>query len=190
MKKRNVSAIVVAILASAGIALATSQGNDYHVDMPPSHQEGNIDRPKGDVPYGFNQLQLTAEQKAKIKKIMDENRPEKPKDDSQQQRREKFKQKIEQQRQQEQELLSKKQFDEQVARKMIQQRQQEREAFEKEKAERELQMLKTRHAVFQVLTPEQQKQYLENQKQHNKRRFQRTDNFMDGKAKQPPKHDR
>lgn len=188
MNKRKVLAIIIATLASSGVAFATSQVERNFKEEPPFAR--NIDKGKGGLPYGFNKLKLTVEQKEKIKKIMDENRQEKLKGDSQTQRREKFKQKMEQQRKQEQELLSKKQFDEQVARQMIQQRQDERETFEKEKAEHELQILKTRHAVFQVLTPQQQKQYLENQKQHDKRRFQQPDDFMDGGPKGPPKHDR
>lgn len=178
MNKRIISAVVVAVLTSTGIALATNQDGAIRDDMPPFHQQDREHAPKFDksahegLPHKFNQLKLTDKQKAEIKKIMEANRPEKPSKDTQAQRREQFKQKMEQRRQQEQKLMMSKTFDEQAARQMIAQRQQERAAMEREQAERELQMLKTRHAVFQVLTAEQQKQYLENQKQHQQRRSQ------------------
>ena len=41
--------------------------------------------------------------------------------------------------------------------------------MERNFADRKVQMLKKRHAVFQVLTPTQQKQFLENQKQQRER---------------------
>ncbi len=76
----------------------------------------------------------------------------------------------------EQKLMSNKTFDEAAARQMIVERQQERLQMEREHAERELQMLKKRHAIYQVLTPAQQKQLQELQQR-------RMENFENRKSK-------
>ena len=74
-----------------------------------------------------------------------------------------FKQKIQARQAAEQKLMSNKNFDEAAARQMILERQQERMNMERNHAEHELQMLKKRHAIFQVLTPTQQKQLQDEQ---------------------------
>lgn len=173
MNKRTIFASAVALLTTAGIAFAADQVNQpQQGDMPPppTHNKKNSKHPehnKDGLPRGFNKLNLTAAQKTKIKAIMEEGRPAKP--TSQEEHRDDFRQKMAQRQAQEQQLLTNKTFDEQAAYQMIAERQQERAEMERNFADREVQMLKKRHAVFQVLTPTQQKQFLENQKQQRER---------------------
>lgn len=167
MQKRTLTTVATALLATAGLAVAAGQTGSAphheHGKPHPSHTHAHRDG----LPRGFDQLNLSAEQKAKIQAIMQQNRPEQTR--SQAQRRDDFHQKMAQYRAQEQQLMSSTTFDEQAARALITERQQERAAKEREHAERELQMLKQRHAVFQILTPEQQQKYLTNQQQHHQR---------------------
>uniref|UniRef100_UPI00359FF854 Spy/CpxP family protein refolding chaperone n=1 Tax=Neisseria dentiae TaxID=194197 RepID=UPI00359FF854 len=105
---------------------------------------------------------LTEEQKTKIRAIMEEgrdNRAQQPDDN----RREAFRQQMENYRAAEQNLMKNPAFDEAAARNLIAQREQGMEEQRRQRAEFELQQLKKRHAVFQVLTPEQQQKWLEKQ---------------------------
>ncbi|TFV01791.1 hypothetical protein E4T85_21360, partial [Bacillus stratosphericus] len=78
-------------------------------------------------------------------------------------RREALRQQIDHYRAAEQNLLQAPAFDEAAVRNLISLREQDREAQRRQHAELELQQLKKRHAVFQVLTPEQQQKWLEEQ---------------------------
>lgn len=161
MKKLTIATLV--LMTTAGVAVAANSTDNQTTPKHGEHKHGKIMRHHGgkhsDLPRGFEKLNLSDEQKAKIKAIVEANKPEaKAKKDPAN-----FKQKMEARRQAEQKLMSGKQFDEAAARQMIVERQQERMGMEREFAERELQMLKKRHAIFQVLTPAQQKQFQEEQ---------------------------
>ncbi|MCG7658088.1 Spy/CpxP family protein refolding chaperone [Wielerella bovis] len=178
MNKRTIFASAVALLTTAGIAVAAgNNASAQNKNMPHPHPHAKMHSAHGHqmkrdgLPRGFEQLGLSDVQKAQIKTIMEQNRPQKV--DNQDTRRADFQQKMAQRRVQEQQLMSNKTFNEQAARNMIAERQQERAAMEKNHAERELQMLKQRHAVFQVLTPAQQQKFVENQKQQQERMEQR-----------------
>ena len=119
------------------------------------------------LPRGFNELDLSEEQKSKIRSIMAQYRPQQPENHAA--RRAEFQQKMAQRQAQEQQLIGGKNFDEQAARKLIAERQQERAELERQHAEHELQMLKARHATFQVLTPAQQQKFIALQKQQHQR---------------------
>ena len=94
------------------------------------------------LPRGFNELDLSEEQKSKIRSIMAQYRPQQPENHAA--RRAEFQQKMAE-------------------------RQQERAELERQHAEHELQMLKARHAAFQVLTPAQQQKFIALQKQQHQR---------------------
>lgn len=174
MNKHIVSAVTVAVLMSAGIVFAAGENNitPKTEDVAAKHTQhlgksvGQKRMPRAGI-MGFEQLNLTDAQKTKIKQIMEANRPSKPANHERQ--RAEFIQKMQHRQAQEQQLLMGKNFDEQAARKLIEERQQERVQMLHDHAERELQHLKTRHAVLQVLTPAQQKQFLANQQQHQQR---------------------
>lgn len=175
MNKHTVSAITVAALMSAGMVFAAGENNvtTKAEDMSAKHAQ-HSGKPMGKKMMahagmlpGFDQLNLTDAQKAQIKQIVEANRPVKPENHEQQ--RTQFVQKMQQRQAQEQQLLMSKNFDERAARQLIEERQQERAQMMRDHEERELQQLKTRHAVFQVLTPAQQKQFLANQQQHQQR---------------------
>lgn len=175
MNKRTIL-MAAALLGTTGLTVAAGQNAaanqaaavKQELRQPDSraHYRGEARR---DLPRGFNNLNLSDAQKAKIKAIMEADRPAKS---AAQTDREAFRRKMENRRTQENRLLSAKTFDEQAARALIAERRQEREALENEHAERELSRLKRHHAVFQVLTPAQQKQYLQNQEQMFQRRMQ------------------
>lgn len=171
MKKLTIATL--ALMTTAGVAFAAN-GNDNAPRMDGEHRGGKMMREhkKSDLPRGFEQLNLTDAQKAKIKAIVeaDQPAPKANRDDAS------FKQKMEARRAAEQKLMSNKTFDEAAARQMIVERQQERLQMEREHAERELQMLKKRHAIYQVLTPAQQKQLQELQQRRMK-------NFENRKSK-------
>ena len=172
MKKRTLMTSAIALFTTAGIAVAA--GNNVPPREMPPHTHGRHHMHGGEhqgkhsgLPHGFEQLNLTDAQKAKIKTIMEQGRPAQA--DNQNTRHEDFHQRMQARQAQEQKLMSNQTFDEQAARNMIAERQAERATMEKEHAERELQMLKQRHAVFQVLTPEQQQKLWDNQKQMQER---------------------
>lgn len=167
MKKITMATLI--LLTTAGVAVAANGDN---LPMPHKHEKhAKMHERKSDLPRGFEKLNLTDAQKAKIKSIVESNKPtlKAKKDDAS------FRQKMEARRNAEQKLMSGKQFDEAAARQMIVERQQERLGMEREFAERELQMLKKRHAIFQVLTAEQQKQFQEEQQKHFNKFMSRKD---------------
>lgn len=152
---KKTTALALAVLLAGNFASAAPAGvqaaKHFH------HMKGS----KSELPRGFDRLNLSEEQKAKIKAIVEADRQGKQAHHAQQreQRRQQFRQNAQTRLQQERALLGSKQFDEQAARKMIAERRQARLADEVQRTERELQMLKKRHAIFQVLTPAQQQQY-------------------------------
>lgn len=162
---KKLTALTVTLMMSAGVAMAASHiehpnmgehgGKPHHGKMHGKHGK------KDGLPFGFSELNLTDAQKTQIKAIMESDRAQKPAKDENKMAQ--FKQKMEAKREQERALMSSKTFDEAAARRMIAERQQERIEQQNQHAERELQMLKKRHAVYQVLTPAQQKQLQENQ---------------------------
>lgn len=181
MTKHSISAITIAALMSAGIAFAAPDNNtpkDHpaHGHFMGKHEHKGHQGKHDGLPHSFfHQLNLTDAQKKQIKEITEANRPVQPADHAQ--KRAEFQQKMQQRKAQEQALITAKTFDEQAARRMIAERQQERAELERKHAEQVLQHLKTQHAVFQVLTPEQQKQFFDHQKQREQRREQNQKRF-------------
>ena len=174
MNKRVLFA--TALLATASIAMAAGQNNPQNPPPAPESQKMHpqkLPKSKDGLPMGFERLNLSDAQKNKIKAIMQQNRPEKPADHAQ--RSAQFEQKMQQRRAAEQQLLTSKMFNEQAARQMIAERKAERAELQRDHADHELQMLKQRHAIFQVLTPAQQKQFLEEQKKYLQPRGERGD---------------
>lgn len=162
---KKLTALTIALMMSAGVAVAANHAEQHH-PMGGGHggkMHGQFKKQfkKDGLPFGFAELNLSDAQKAEIKRIMEADRSnESQKNDN---KMAEFKQKMDAQRKQERALMSGKNFDEAAARQMIAERQQERMTQQNQRAERELKMLKKRHAIFQVLTAEQQKQYQANQ---------------------------
>lgn len=161
---KKLSLVIISLLTTAGMAFAATDVNthptsDHHGKPPFGEMREHGKREKSDLPRGFEKLNLTEMQKSKIKAIVEADKPaQHPQMDEAS-----FKQKIQARQAAEQKLMSNKNFDEAVARQMILERQQERMNMERNRAEHELQMLKKRHAIFQVLTPTQQKQLQDEQ---------------------------
>lgn len=155
MKKSIV--LTLALLLGSNFASASPEHNFAH---PPFHQHEH-----NNLPRGFEQLNLTAEQKAKIQAIVSNDINDHR--NNLNHHNENNTSKINQHIQQERELLNNKTFNESAARKMVEKQMQEYLAnSSKEQSkyiEQRIQMLKKRHAIFQVLTPAQQKQYQEMQ---------------------------
>lgn len=155
MKKSII--LTLAFLLGSNFAAASPEHNLSH---PPLHQHEH-----NNLPRGFEQLNLTAEQKEKIQAIVlkdvNEHR------DNINHHQEKNASKIDQHIQQERELLNNKIFNEAAARKMVEKQMQEYLANssneQSQHIEQRIKMLKKRHAIFQVLTPSQQKQFQEMQ---------------------------
>lgn len=164
MKKLTIATLV--LMTTAGVAVAANSTDNQTTPKHGEHKHGKIMRHHGgkhsDLPRGFEKLNLSDAQKAKIKAIVEADKPARAekKDFTD------FKQKMQARRAAEQKLMNSPTFDEAAARQMIVERQQERLNMERKHAERELQMLKKRHAIFQVLTAEQQKQFQEEQQKH------------------------
>lgn len=183
---KKLTALTVFLMMSAGAAVAADQMQTVEHGKPMPHEHKHYGKAKhhskkNGVPFGMAELNLTEEQKSKIKSIVDADRAQQNQNRHSNQIA-KLKQNMQAYRTQEQTLFANKNFDEAKARKMIAQRVQQRAELEKKYAERELQKLKKRHALFQVLTPQQQKQYQENQqkkidemKKRHAKRFQIND---------------
>ena len=163
MKKITTFVTAAALIAStAGLAVAADNkqpeqrsGHSKPYQQPHMGKDG--------MPRGFEHLNLTEAQKSQIQSIMQKNRPQQN-DNARAEQQKQF----EAQRAQEQRLIEAKTFDEAAARQMINQRMAERQ---QKMGELELNRLKTRHAVFQVLTPAQQKQWQEQQAQRTPKRM-------------------
>ena len=192
MKRSTLLASTAALLLSAGVAVAAGEAvkkqqtiNDMppppHGDQKPHYPDKMNNKFKRDgLPRGFDTLDLSDAQKSKIRSIMAQYRPQQPENHAA--RRAEFQQKMAQRQSQEQQLINSKNFDEQAARKLIAERQQERAELERQHAEHELQMLKARHATFQVLTPAQQQKYIALEKQQQQR-------FAERMARRQPQAD-
>ena len=164
MKKASaLTAAVLAGVCALSLAACSSERAPKHGHAPAGKEfrRGGMDR-------GFKDLNLTQEQKAKIRAIMEEGRGSRMQPPGEN-RREAFRQQMESRRIAEQNLLTNPVFDEAAARSLIAQREQGMEEQRRQRAEFELQQLKKRHAVFQVLTPEQQQKWLAGQGQRGKR---------------------
>ncbi|KLT73028.1 hypothetical protein PL75_04960 [Neisseria arctica] len=116
---------------------------------------------RGDMMRGLRDLNLTDEQKAQIKKIIEQNRPQHTQPDQAQ--RSEFQNQMAQRRAAENSLITSPTFDEAAARELISRHSQQHTERMQRQSEIELQKLKTRHAIMQVLTPEQRQQWLEKQ---------------------------
>ncbi|WP_373796497.1 Spy/CpxP family protein refolding chaperone [Neisseria dentiae] len=161
MKKAPVltTAVLIGVSALSLAACSSDRGPKHDRD---GREHAGKEFRKGGMERGFKDLNLTEEQKTKIRAIMEEgrdNRTQQPDDN----RREAFRQQMENYRAAEQNLMKNPAFDEAAARNLIAQREQGMEEQRRQRAEFELQQLKKRHAVFQVLTPEQQQKWLEKQ---------------------------
>lgn len=183
MNKRTLSAITLSALMSAGIAVAADTAQPVGQDMPPPAGQAakGQQRAEGRLPRGFAELNLTDAQKTRIQAILAADRP--AQQPNREARRADFAQKAAERRQREQALMSAKTFDEQAARALIAERQQERAEMANEFAANELNMLKKRHAVFQVLTPAQQQQWLQQQSRRQAERGQDGKQGQDGKRR-------
>ena len=167
-------AMVMALAAVVGVAgcAADNSGKGERGGKQGFHKaefRGGEDRMqgKGGFPRGLERLNLSEEQKQKIQAILEANRPQQAANDTTRTQR----------MEQRDELVQAGQFDEAKARQMINERNQRH-------VEMELQHLKTQHAIFQVLTPAQQKQWQESQN----KRAERSD--RPGKPRQMPQQDR
>ncbi|UOP04290.1 Spy/CpxP family protein refolding chaperone [Conchiformibius kuhniae] len=124
---------------------------------------GEYRRVRGDeaLPRGFDKLDLSAAQKAQIRAIVRADQETRQSPESVRAQREALRRKMQSWREQERRLLGNRRFDEEAAQRLIAERHQERLAWQRQ--QHELRMLKKRHAIFQVLTPEQQRRYREMQ---------------------------
>ena len=144
MKKLAMMMALAAVVGTTAYAADNvNPGSKPGVYQAKRGGEARMDNREG-LPRGFAKLNLSETQKQKIKAILDANQAQNAKNAPPHGAR----------MAQHDELLTASTFDEAKARQMIQERQQRN-------ADRELQHLKTQHAIFQVLTPEQQKQWQE-----------------------------
>lgn len=148
-------ALTLALLLGTNIAVAA----DFSSFLSKYGFFQHVVGQKKALPRGFDRLNLSEQQKARIYAIVEADRREYEEHQHANHRQQSFQQRMQTRKEQERRLLSSKQFDEKTARQMIAERQQERLSVQRGHAERELRMLKKRHAIFQVLTPAQQKQY-------------------------------
>lgn len=186
MMKKYLAVAAASLIGLAGVATAanTAANTVAHNHAHEMHQAHDGHRmhhqmhKKGELPRDLKDLNLSNKQKAEIKKILETNRAQQPKDALPQQARQaEFAQKMQQQRNAEQAIIGSKKFDEAAARRLIAERQAEHEQHAAERKQRmadmQLNRLKERHEIFQVLTAKQQKQWLENQNQRMEKRMQR-----------------
>lgn len=168
MNKNAVGAIIIGI-ATLSLAACSSPGkrHDHHSgkgpdQAPPPHQVAA----RGDLLLpGFEKLNLSDAQKTEILRIMEANRPNngaRPEENMRPDRQA--------ERTAEQALLQNKTFDEAAARELIARQEEASAAHRQQHADAQLQRLKTQHAVFQVLTPEQQQKWLTEQQRRPDRR--------------------
>lgn len=199
MMKKYIAVAIASLVGLAGVA--TAAGTVAHHNAH-KHEAGFQAHKKGELPRDLQELNLSSKQKTKIEKIIEANRPQNPMVNTPEMqpnpqdmtpppaetqapndaKRAEFQKKMEERRMAEQKLVSSKSFDEAAARRMIAERHAEHEqnATERQQkmADMEIKRLKERHDIFQILTPKQQQQWLENQK--NRRPH------LDGKRAFPP----
>lgn len=110
------------------------------------------------LPRGFDKLNLSQEQKNQIKALMQQNQQQRAQ--MGETRRAQMQQQLESRRVEEQRLLQNPTFDEAAARQLLNQR---INSQQQQMVEFELKRLQHRHAIFQILTPEQRAQWQQQQ---------------------------
>lgn len=174
--KKITAIAAAALLGITGAAVAA----DSAANMQQPKQTREFKR--GELPRDLQALNLSAAQKTRIQAIMQEGRPAQT--ELSEAQRNQMRAQAQAHRAAEQSLMANKTFDEAVARRLIAEREQARAQFQQRHADFEMQQLKKRHAIFQVLTPAQQKQWQESQN----KRAERSD--RPGKPRQMPQQDR
>ena len=153
--KKITAIAAAALLGITGAAVAA----DSAANMQQPKQTREFKR--GELPRDLQALNLSATQKTRIQAILQEGRPAQT--ELSEAQRNQMRAQAQAHRAAEQSLMANKTFDEAVARRLIAEREQARAQFQQRHADFEMQQLKKRHAVFQVLTPAQQKQWQERQ---------------------------
>ena len=174
--KKITAIAAAALLGITGAAVAA----DSAANMQQPKQTREFKR--GELPRDLQALNLSAAQKTRIQAIMQEGRPAQT--ELSEAQRNQMRAQAQAHRAAEQSLIANKTFDEAAARRLIAEREQARAQFQQRHADFEMQQLKKRHAVFQVLTPAQQKQWLESQSKRDER------GDRPGKPRQMPQQER
>ena len=174
--KKITAIAAAALLGITGAAVAA----DSAANMQQPKQTREFKR--GELPRDLQALNLSATQKTRIQAILQEGRPAQT--ELSEAQRNQMRAQAQAHRAAEQSLMANKTFDEAVARRLIAEREQARAQFQQRHADFEMQQLKKRHAVFQVLTPAQQKQWLESQSKRDER------GDRPGKPRQMPQQER
>ena len=174
--KKITAIAAAALLGIAGAAVAA----DSAANMQQPKQSREFKR--GELPRDLQALNLSAAQKTRIQAILQEGRPAQT--ELSEAHRNPMRTQAQAHRAAEQSLMANKTFDEAAARRLIAEREQARAQFQQRHADFEMKKLKKRHAVFQVLTPAQQKQWLESQSKRDER------GDRPGKPRQMPQQER
>lgn len=174
--KKITAIAAAALLGITGAAVAA----DSAANMQQPKQTREFKR--GELPRDLQALNLSATQKTRIQAILQEGRPAQT--ELSEAQRNQMRAQAQAHRAAEQSLIANKTFDEAAARRLIAEREQARAQFQQRHADFEMQQLKKRHAVFQVLTPAQQKQWLESQSKRDER------GDRPGKPRQMPQQER
>ena len=160
---------LTAVSAAVLMGLALSACSSDKPQRAPKHEQGmQKDFKRGALPRDLHELNLTDAQKAQIKQIMEQNRPqraERPAPNAAE--REQILNRMQAYRTAENQLMNNPTFDEAAARNLIAQRDQNQAERQQRQNEAELQQLKTRHSIMQVLTPEQRQQWQTMQQQRH-----------------------
>ena len=150
---------VVALMTGVGVIFAAVSARLYKEPVEPVmctpatvvQEQPAPARQQGGMPQDVQELNLSDVQKTKIRVIVQRFRPQVT--SAREKQRSQYEQRVEK-------ILRKPTFDEEEARSTIAKYRQENAGKKKEDAEHELQLMRQKHAIFQVLTPEQQEQYL------------------------------
>ena len=160
--KKITAIAAAALLGITGAAVAA----DSAANMQQPKQTREFKR--GELPRDLQALNLSATQKTRIQAILQEGRPAQ----------------TELSEAQRNQMRAQAQAHRAAEQSLIAEREQARAQFQQRHADFEMQQLKKRHAIFQVLTPAQQKQWQESQN----KRAERSD--RPGKPRQMPQQDR
>ena len=150
---------VVALMTGVGVIFAAVSARLYKEPVEPVmctpatvvQEQPAPARQQGGMPQDVQELNLSDVQKTKIRVIVQRFRPQVT--SAREKQRSQYEQRVEK-------ILRKPTFDEEEARSTIAKYRQENSGKKQEYAEHELQLRRQKHAIFQVLTPEQQEQYL------------------------------
>lgn len=150
---------VVALMTGVGVIFAAVSARLYKEPVEPVmctpatvvQEQPAPARQQGGMPQDVQELNLSDVQKTKIRVIVQRFRPQVT--SAREKQRSQYEQRVEK-------ILRKPTFDEEEARSTITKYRQENAGKKQEYAEHELQLMRQKHAIFQVLTPEQQEQYL------------------------------